>query len=131
MPGLVSRIVDYFDLQLGRRPVGAMPHKTGGPAFPVLPQYLALAAGVAVQPFLNHYIESHQWDVSWGAIVAQIFFGFLMGACIFPGVYRNAFDRSKPMFVQLCAIFTSGLGWESLFKTGVAAGSAVTTALTS
>lgn len=127
MPGFVNGVIDYFDLQLGRRPVKAVPHKAGGPPPPrVLPQYLALAAGVAVQPFLNHYIETHQWSVSRGAVIAQIAFGLLMAVCIFPGVYRNAFDRSKPLFVQLCAIFTAGLGWESLFKTGVAAGSALT-----
>lgn len=124
----LNTAIDYFDLQWGRRPVAAVPHKGPGPAptFPVLPQYLALAAGVAVQPFLNHYIETHQWSVSWGTVIAQIVFGFLMGACIFPGVYRNAFDPGKPLFVQLCAIFTTGLGWESLFKTGVAVGSTIT-----
>jgi hypothetical protein len=124
MPGLINNVIDYLDLQFGRRPVAAVPHKGSGPAptFPVLPQYLALAAGIAVQPFLNHYIETHQWSVSWGAVIAQIVFGFLMAICIFPGVYRNAFDRTKPLFVQLCTIFTAGLGWESLFKTAVAAG---------
>jgi hypothetical protein len=33
---------------------------------------------------------------------------------IFPAVYRNAFDPQKPLFVQLCAIFASGVGWQGL-----------------
>jgi hypothetical protein len=37
---------------------------------------------------------------------------------IFPGVYKSAFDPGKPLFVQLCAIFTAGVGWQSLFKAG-------------
>jgi hypothetical protein len=38
-------------------------------------------------------------------------------------VYKNAFDPDKPIVVQLCALFVSGLGWQSLFQTAVAAAS--------
>jgi hypothetical protein len=119
----VNTVIRYFDLQSARRPVGPVPK--GGPApapLPVIPQYLALAAGVAVQPFLTHYIETRVWSVTWAAVIGQIIFGFIIGACIFPSVYKNAFDPAKPLFVQLCAIFTAGMGWESLFKAAVKAG---------
>jgi hypothetical protein len=120
MPDL-NDIIRYFDLQSDRRQMAAVPHANGAPPpLPVLPQYLALALGVAVQPFLNHYIETHQWNVSWGAVIAQVVFGLLMAVCIFPAVYKNAFDPGKSLFVQLCAIFTAGLGWESIFKSAAA-----------
>jgi hypothetical protein len=115
----IAPILRYFDLQSHRRPVHG-PRRSDGPMqpAPVIPQYLALAAGVAVQPFLSLYIEQRVWGITLTATLAQVAFGLVMAVCIFPGVYKNAFDPAKPLFVQLCAIFTAGIGWQSLFKTG-------------
>jgi hypothetical protein len=44
-----------------------------------------------------------------------------MAIAILPAVYKNAFDPDKPMLVQLCALFSSGLGWQSLFQAGATA----------
>lgn len=96
----------------------------GGPSpAPVLPQYVALALGILVQPPFEHFRNTnpHQWDLSsitWGWVVFAIF----VGTVIFPAVYKAAFDPTKPIFVQLCAIFTSGLGWQALLQTAVKAG---------
>ncbi len=49
-------------------------------------------------------------------------FAIFVGTVIFPAVYKTAFDPTKPIFVQLCAIFTSGLGWQALLQTAVKAG---------
>jgi hypothetical protein len=116
---MLNSLIRYFDLQSHRRATIATPHSGQAllPA-PVLPQYVALALGVIVQPFLAHYIEHKVWNVALGSIAGQIVFGFIMAACIFPGIYKNAFDAAKPLFVQLCAIFTAGIGWQSLFKAG-------------
>lgn len=48
-------------------------------------------------------------------------FGVIIGALIFPGVYKNAFDPRKPWFIQLCAIFAAGIGWQSVIQGGAKA----------
>jgi hypothetical protein len=39
-----------------------------------------------------------------------------MGIMILPGVYKNSFAPDKPILVQLAAIFTAGVGWQTLFE---------------
>jgi hypothetical protein len=36
-----------------------------------------------------------------------------MAIALLPAVYKNAFDPDKPILIQLCALFASGLGWQS------------------
>jgi len=84
------------------------------PRPPVVPQYLALAAGVAAEPFVHRLIAHRPLDLS--GMWEQILFGLLIALIVFPGVYRNAFDPERPIFVQLCAILASGIGWQSLFQ---------------
>jgi hypothetical protein len=109
---MMNAIASYFDLTDGLAERRAMaPIKLERP--PVVPQYLALAAGVAAEPFVSQLIAPRPMGLV--AILSQIAFGLIIATTIFPGVYRNAFDPERPIFVQLCAIFASGIGWQSLF----------------
>jgi hypothetical protein len=56
-------------------------------------------------------------DVSgiWGWIVASA----VIAIMAFPGVYKDAFDATKPIFAQLCVIFTTGTGWQTLVSSAL------------
>jgi hypothetical protein len=116
----INDVIRYFDLQSDARQ-RAPQAQTGGeqPTFPVVPQYLALVAGIAVQPFLAAFQKNHVWDVTgWQGWVV---FSFIVGLILFPAIYKKAFDPQQNLFVQLCAIFASGLGWQSLMQTAASA----------
>jgi hypothetical protein len=119
MATLLNNVARYFDLQSARRMLLAQAHGAGGqsPA-PILPQYIALVAGVIVEPFLHYYIEHGSWSLTFSKLIGRVIFGTFIGIIAFPGVYKQAFDPSKPLFVQLCAIFSSGIGWQSLIDGG-------------
>ena len=110
----MTAIMDYFDLTAGlaqrRAAAPAMPERP-----PVLPQYFAVAAGVVAEPFVHQFMNDQTFYVS-GGIWLRLLFGLIIAITIFPAVYRNAFDPERPIFVQLCAIFASGIGWQSLFQ---------------
>lgn len=88
---------------------------------PVIPQYVALLLGIAVQPIFDSYRHTGEFNLtgltSW-AIISMI-----IALMIFPSVYKAAFDPTRPLFVQLCTIFTAGIGWQSLLQTAQAASS--------
>src|SRR5688572_20220548 len=110
MRGLSS----YFDLLAGfaeRRVAG--PNIPERP--PVLPQYLALAAGVAAEPFARQFIRDRTIDIG-SALDVELLLGLIIVIVIFPGVYRNAFDPDRPILAQLGVIFGSGVGWQLLFR---------------
>jgi hypothetical protein len=119
---MVNEIVRYFDLQSERRAVppkraakGAAAEPTPKHA-PVLPQYGAVALGVLADPLLRNYIENHTFAFDLSSIAGRTAFALLMAIVLLPAVYKNAFDPEKPILVQLCALFTSGVGWQSLFQ---------------
>ena len=120
----MNSIASYFDLQRDYRagaarnvPPSSPP--SGRPA--VWPQYLALAAGVIVEPMLHNYIATSDFALDWSSAWQRVLFGLIIAIVIFPGVYRNAFDPERPFLVQLCAIFASGIGWQSLFQASTGA----------
>jgi len=82
---------------------------------PVLPQYLAVALGVVVEPLLRHYVATNSWDVEWASLAGRTVFGLIVGIIILPGVYKASFDPEKPLLIQLAALFPIGIGWQSLF----------------
>jgi hypothetical protein len=116
----MNRLIRYFDLQSARRQQKAMAQAKGqpGPSLPVIPQYLALVLGIAVQPYLSAYQKSHVWDL--GGWQGWLVFAFLVGLVVFPAVYKKTFDPQSPLFLQFCAIFSAGMGWQSLFATAMA-----------
>lgn len=115
----MKTIIKYFDLasdlRSKRREVKGAITKT----FHWLPQYVALVAGVLIQPFFNAYQQTGQWNFT--GFTGRVLFAVIVGLAIFPAVYKRAFDLEKPLFVQLCAIFAAGMGWESLLRTALKA----------
>lgn len=110
----MTTIASYFDLGRDLRKGGPRDAAAAKPA--VLPQYLALAAGVVAEPLLHGYIANRSFAISWDQAWQQLLFGLIVAIVIFPGIYRNAFDPERPFLVQLCAIFASGIGWQLLFQ---------------
>jgi hypothetical protein len=91
----------------------------------VLPQYGAVALGVLADPLLRSYIKTNEFGLDVSSAAGRTAFALLMAIVLLPAVYKNAFDPDKPLLVQLCALFVSGLGWQSLFQTAVTAGQQV------
>lgn len=119
MAGSANEVIRYFDLQSERRQILPKAHDAGGEqSAPVLPQYLALILGIVVEPFLHYYTEHGSWSIDLSTVIGRISFGVIIGAMVFPGVYKSAFDPSKPRFVQLCTVFSAGIGWQSLIEGG-------------
>jgi hypothetical protein len=67
------------------------------------------------EPLLRQFIETKSFALDVAGIAAGTGFALLIAIAILPAVYKNAFDPDKPVLVQLCALFASGLGWRSLF----------------
>jgi hypothetical protein len=111
----MNKLVKYFDLSPRPAPKRAFLQSVG--IFPWFLQYLALVLGIIVQPFLTAYQQTGAWHVN--GLVGRIVFALITGLIVFPAVYRRAFDPEKPLFVQFCAVFAAGMGWESLLKTAV------------
>jgi hypothetical protein len=84
---------------------------------PVIPQYLAVSAGVFVEHLLRKYIDTGVWQLEWSALLGRMVFGLIIGIIILPAVYKSSFDPQKPVLVQLAALFPLGIGWQSLFTT--------------
>jgi hypothetical protein len=123
---IMNKIIKYFDLVSQYR-VGeakAVANPNGALQLHWLPQYVALVIGVFFQPLYKSFMETqsihleHVW--MWAGV--SIFIGLI----IFPVVYKGSFDPTKPIFVQLCVIFTGGLGWQSLIGTAMQAATAAT-----
>ena len=55
-------------------------------------------------------------------------FALIVSLVIFPGIYKNSFDPTKPVVVQILPIFAAGMGWQSLLSTVVKAGEQVVAA---
>jgi hypothetical protein len=118
----MNTLVRYFDIS--RRPTPNRAFIEQGGTFPWFLQYLALVLGITVQPFLAAYQQSGAWHVN--GLAGRIVFAVITSLIVFPAVYRKAFDPEKPLFVQFCAVFAAGMGWESLLKSAVKAVGQVT-----
>lgn len=129
----MNAILDYFDLQSQRRKKvrskGNIELQTmvdrddlrnvgeaATPQFaPVWPQYIALVLGIVADPFIKNYIATKSFGLDLTAFGPLLAFSIVMGIMILPGVYKNSFAPDKPILVQLAAIFTAGVGWQTLF----------------
>jgi hypothetical protein len=115
----MNQIIRYFDLASNVRPRIAQAMAAGKQERPIhwFPQYVALVVGIIVQRFLKQYMLAGTWklDGFWGWAVTSSF----LAVMIFPAVYKKSFEEQKPIFVQLCVIFTAGVGWQSLIGTAL------------
>jgi hypothetical protein len=128
---MLNEIVRYFDLRSptealrpAREAASPRMKQAAAPSAqhaPVLPQYGAVALGVLADPLLRSYIETQAFNLNFGGLATTTGFALLMAIVLLPAVYKNAFDPDKPLLVQLCALFVSGLGWQSLFQAAVEA----------
>lgn len=123
--------LSYFDLGSNQRmagglettetgataaPAGAGPAPAGPTAQQQALQYAALVLGIVLEPWLTAYAASGSAGLDLGGMLGRLPFGLIMGLVLFPAVYRNAFDPTKPMFVQFCAVVVTGIGWQSAFN---------------
>lgn len=118
---MLNGIIRYFDLQSAQRKIAPVAQSSGKTPAPVLPQYLIVSAGVIAEPFLRHYIDDGAWNFEVSDLWGRIIFGLIIGIVILPGIYKSAFDPSKPLLVQLAALFPLGIGWQSLFNSATTA----------
>lgn len=117
-------LVSYFDLQSGEGRIRAdsdLSAGTGSHFAAVWPQYLTVASGVVAEPFLRNYIAVGSWSVEFSQLGGRIVFGLIIAVMLLPAVYRAAFDPSKPIIVQLAALFPMGIGWQSIVHVGAKA----------
>jgi hypothetical protein len=121
----VESVARYFDILSDARPDVA---RSGNVALAEtaktenlswIPQWLALLAGVVIQPYFAGYQKTSSWAFAgfWGWLAASA----IIALVVFPAVYRGAFDPTKPWIVQIVPIFTAGLGWNTLFLTAMKA----------
>ncbi len=118
----MNKLIRYFDLVSEYRPKGPQA-RTAGPGTQELhwlPQYIALLIGIFAQRYLQQYLSTGSYNLTGalGWLVASV----LLAGMVFPAVYKNAFDATKPLFFQLCVIFSAGLGWESVVGTAALKG---------
>lgn len=117
----LNQVIRWFDLNSRIREKGATAKfaTPGQGDLPWFPQYLALAFGVFLEPFLAHYRVQGTWDFTggWG----RVFFAAIVAFAIFPQIYKTVVTEQRPRWVQLGPIFTAGLGWQTLMGTALKA----------
>jgi hypothetical protein len=113
--GWLRALLEYFDLRKGS---GGLEAEAAGQFASVWPQYIAVAAGVVVEPYLRRYIEKETWSFDLSTFAGRLLFGLFIAIILLPAVYRSAFDPDKPVIVQLAALFPMGIGWQSLVNVG-------------
>lgn len=112
-PTKMNALIRYFDLVSQYRKDGSLAvSTTEEKSLTVWPQYLALLLGIIVQPYLQQYINTHEWKIAgfWAWLIASVFIALMA----FPAVYKSSMDATKPLFVQFCVIFTAGMGWQTI-----------------
>jgi hypothetical protein len=118
MDAVVEGVIRYFNILSNvSGPKGARALSSSGKPLPWIPQWVALFAGVLIQPFFQHYQVTKQW--AFDGFEGWAVFALIVSLVIFPAIYRNAFDPTKPVFVQILPIFTAGMGWQSLVSTAL------------
>ncbi len=112
---MIDNLLRYLDLQSEHRYLNVKAKDKGmkSKALPVIPQYIALVAGITLQPYLVAFQTNHNWD--FHGLVSWLIFALITAVTIFPIVYKKTFDPNSSLFVQLCTIFSAGVGWQSLF----------------
>ena len=111
---MINNLLHYLDLQSGNRQLTVIAkNKEKSVPLPVIPQYIALVLGITIQPYLVAFQKHQDWD--FHNLFSWLIFALITAVTIFPAVYKKTFDPSSSLFVQLCTIFSAGVGWQSLF----------------
>jgi hypothetical protein len=116
LPSMLNKLIRYFDINASALPSGSKGVPDGGGReIHALPQWLVLFAGVLIQPFFDGYKQTHHWI--WQGFWGWALFALITAFIAFPAVYRNSFDKDKPLAVLLAPIFTAGIGWQAIVST--------------
>jgi hypothetical protein len=113
--GFTNDLIRYFDLNALPRGTKAVDDRLGERKIRAFVQWLVLFGGVLIQPFFDGYKRTHQWV--WQGFWGWVLFALVTAFIAFPAVYRNSFDREKPLGVLLAPIFAAGIGWQSIVST--------------
>jgi hypothetical protein len=126
----MNKLLRYFDInadvKAGQAPLGrALTPEEKKRQPKAWPQWLALLAGIYIQPALTDFRRTGQWNFALAGW-QWFLFSAIVAIVIFPSVYRAAFDDKRPWLVHFAPIFTAGLGWEALFGAAVKIGAKLT-----
>lgn len=116
---MLNTVAKYFDLQSESRlhQIRTTGQSSTGGHAPVLPQYLAVSAGILVEPFLRQYMAQGTISFDLTSVLMRTGFALVIGIILLPAVYKASFDPQKPIAVQIAALFPMGIGWQSLVAT--------------
>jgi hypothetical protein len=116
---MINKLIHYLDLQSENRQLKVMSKNKDRKSvpLPVIPQYIALVLGIVLQPYLVAFQKTGNWDLH--GFVSWLIFALITAVAIFPMVYKKTFDPNSSLFVQLCTIFSAGVGWQSLFAIAI------------
>jgi hypothetical protein len=109
---IVNGVIRYFDLFSRRRSTVAQALSDGETEKTVpswwwqLLLYLALLAGIFTKGVLEYSAGRAPDPFDWG----RIFFALVAATIAFPGAYKAAMEEAGPGLVQICLVFTSGIG---------------------
>jgi hypothetical protein len=121
-----NKIISYFDLtsdysKNGPRAVSTSDEKK----IHWFPQYIALVLGIIVQPFLQQYMATGNWD--FNGFLGRVLASLIIGIMGFPAVYKRVYDqRTSILIIQLFTLFTAGMGWNTLCNTALTAAKIIT-----
>jgi hypothetical protein len=114
---MINKLIHYLDLQSENRQLTVMAKDKNRKSvpLPVIPQYIALVLGITLQPYLVIFQQTGHWK--FHGFGGWLIFALIIAITIFPNVYKKTFDPSSNLFIQLCTIFSSGMGWQSICTT--------------
>lgn len=107
-------ITDYFDLNSRIRARQVAVAAGDQQSLHWLPQYLALIAGIFIEPYLASYRLLGTWN--FAGTPGRLLFAVIIAFAVFPKVYKSVVTEPGPLVVQLGPIFMGGLAWQSLFS---------------
>ena len=115
----MNEIMRYFDLYSRSRDTARGQAGSADLKIPVWSQYLAAFLGVISSPFLIEYQQTGSppslpllAEFGW-----DIFFGLIIAFVLLPYTYKKVTSEDRPNIVQLAAVFSIGLGWQSIVST--------------
>ncbi|PHR94491.1 MAG: hypothetical protein COA69_02535 [Robiginitomaculum sp.] len=119
---MIKESMNYFDLQSAKRSHVQIAGHEQENSLPVFPQYATGVAGVLASPILKNIQDNgldaiNQFKDIISLVSARpVLLALIIGFVLLPTIYKSSFDPTKPLSVQLSAIFTMAVGWQSLLS---------------